>query len=172
MIKRIVLKNNNDQITTQIAAILPTNVSEEKIIINNIGKNIYLNVNGNETDISEISNFKPKYNSSLYLAINNKTDEILKTGFTWNNITFSLDQEHLSDYKDTVTYLKEGILQFPYEIKGDNNESIMLTTGNIDSFFNTGLTYKETITREGWNIKNSLSGKTELELLNFVDPRN
>lgn len=172
MIKHIVLKYENEQVTTNIAAMLSTTVTNETVILTEAGRNIYLNITGTETNLSEIVTFKPEYIKALYTKINTKTDNFLKIGFTWNNILFSLDQEHLNDYRDTVNYLKAGVLQYPYEIKGSNNQSTNLTADNIDSFFTTGLTYKETITKEGWTIKTSLSEKTELELLNFVDPRN
>lgn len=182
MIKRILLKGN----TTDISAIFPTNSKEESVTVSTKSlidektgltetiytRNIYLDVAGNETNVSQIPTFKSEYIKALIKNINTLTDKKLKDGVIWNNVTFCLDKEHLDDYRDTVTFLKQGVLQYPYTIKGQNNQYVELTAENVDSFFTTGLTYKETTYQEGWTITNTLTDKTELELINFVDPRN
>lgn len=182
MIKRVYLKGN----TTDISAIFPTNAETESITVSYktvtnstdnttetfFTRNIYLDIVGNETNISQIPQFKTEYIKALTNNINKVTDKKLQDGVVWNNVTFSLDKEHLDDYKDAVMFLKQGVLQYPYTIKGQDNKFVQLTADNVDSFFSTGLNCKETMYQEGWTIVTSLSGMTNEQLINFIDPRN
>lgn len=136
-----------------------------------------------EETIDQVGGVKDVLVSIRRNQINQKTDQLLSDGFTWNNIQFSLDQIHYNDYRDTVTYLKNGTLSYPFKIKGKGNNYYELQNDeDTDSFFNTGMSVKRQILSDGWTLKDggtdssgnthkALSDMTISELVNFVDPR-
>lgn len=169
MIKRIILKIVNNLPTTDIEKFLPTNTTSELVQLN--PRNIYLDVKGTESNVSEITSFKAMYISAITSMVDNNTDILLSKGFVWENVNFPMDIEHFNDYRDTVTYLKSGILIYPYTIMGANKQSVILTADNVDSFFSTGLSFKESTLQSGWNLCNTLKTLSEIELINFKDTR-
>lgn len=105
--------------------------------------------------------------------INNVTDDLfLTTTITYGGIEFPIKKENQFDYKAVVDEARAGFLEYPYMIKGSG--STYYNIANLDdanAFYLSGMTAIQTILRTGWALKDSLSGMTMQELLDFSDPR-
>jgi len=164
MIKRVIY----DQSTGDINGMLATDITNEYI---NEQLELYCVVDGNETNITELSAAKPLLIDKQWDRINVKTEELINYGIVYKGVRFWTDQNAQQNY--TGLYIKKDspLVQYPYTI-WDGTGSVSITGADqMDEFCSLVMIHVETQRVMGKTIRESLSGLTELELVNFVDPR-
>ena len=99
--------------------------------------------------------------------IDNKTSQLIESGFTWNNILFSFSKNAqlnwlgLLNIKSTLTY--------PYEIGKKEGGSYNIQDGTeMDYFLNSAIVHKESHIATGRAMQNQVLDCTTIEQLNSI----
>lgn len=107
--------------------------------------------------------------------IDNKTQEIISRGFSFDNNRFSLSlpaQSNLTNIKSNKE-LFNSLNQFPLTISTLDNTLYQLSYANVDSFWLAGMVVVKEAYSIGGQLKNSIVNATSIsEIEQIVDPRN
>jgi len=104
--------------------------------------------------------------------IDARTDEILYGGFTYEGCRIDTAKDIRADYNGLAIAASSGALQYPVTIKNVNGGYLVLTDQDaFMRFYAAGLVFSQGVYQTGWNLKDSLVGKTIDELLIYQDPR-
>lgn len=164
MIRRVIY----DSDTGAISGFIATTVAEEYVSDN---LELYCSVEETETNISELSGAQDLLEAKQWTNVNTKTEELINYGIEYEGVRFWTNQEAQQNY--TGLYLKRDsdLVEYPYTI-WDGTGSIEITgAAHMDTFCSLIMTHVQTQRVTGKTIRESLSGLTSLELVNYVDPR-
>lgn len=107
--------------------------------------------------------------------IDNKTQEIISRGFSFDNNRFSLSlpaQSNLTNIKANKEMFNS-LNQFPLTISTLDNTLYQLSYANVDSFWLAGMVVVKEAYSIGGQLKNSIVNATSIsEVEQIVDPRN
>jgi len=164
MIRRV----QYDSDTGAISGFISTTLTGEYISDN---LELYCSVDGSETNISELSGAQDLLEAIQWTNVNTKTEELINYGIEYEGVRFWTNQEAQQNY--TGLYIKKDspLVTYPYTI-WDGTGSVEITGSNqMDEFCSLVMIHVQTERVTGKTIRESLSGLTSLELVNYVDPR-
>lgn len=162
MIKRVVYNRSNGQ----ILKFLPTNKTTS-YISNDF--DLYVEVEGNEALLSNISGLKELLLEKVKTNINKKTEDLIDNGFEYQGINFRTDQ--IAQQNFTGLFNVKEMLSYPYTI-WDGDESLDVPSeAELANFCITVLQFVESKRQEGKALRDNLSSLSEINLINYVDPR-
>lgn len=163
MIKRVIYNSE----TGSISGFLPTDIETE--FCGDEGQ-LYCSVEGTETSVNDLSGAQELILAKTYEDINSKTEELINNGIEYKGTRFWCDQTAQQNY--TGLWLKrDSEVTYPYTI-WDGTGSVQITgSDEMDVFCTNLMKHVETQRVTGKTIRDTVSGNTAVELLNFVDPR-
>ena len=154
--------------TGQLSGFLPTSLSGEFI---DSKMNIYCEVNGDEENIDQISEVKSLLIKYQYDNINKNTEDLITSGIVYQGVRFWTDDKAQQNY--TALYVKRNDpeVQYPYTIWDGTGSVSLSDSSQMEDFCDKVMEHVQTQRVTGKQIRSTLETLTEVELLNFVDPR-
>ena len=143
-------------------------ISEGFTIMGEISYNAYIAAHQAEYDAWAAINLKDGLIQSIRDRIDIKTDEMIDTGFIYQDMHFRTDVAHQNSYMFDYLLCQT----YPHTVKGVGEDYITFADRNEHTMFiGTGFGTIDAIIRLGWDLKDGLEALTYSELLVWVDPR-
>jgi len=100
--------------------------------------------------------------------IDDRTDELLAAGFTYDNKQFKMDLEHQNSYMFDYLLNQE----YPHTVKGVGDAYLTFADRDAHTLFiGTGFGTGKVIIEGGWALKDALDAMDKAALLAWTDPR-
>jgi len=164
MIKRI----KYDKSTGDINAFLATSIVTDYI---NDELELYCEAAGTETNITELSGVKSLLVDKQWANVTSKTEELINYGFEYEGVRFWTNQEAQQNYTGLYIMKDSALVTYPYTIWDGTGYVDIQNVEQMEEFCSLVMEHVETARVTGKIIRETLSGMSELELVNFVDPR-
>ncbi len=164
MIKRVLY--NSD--TGDIDAFLPTTLSSEFV---DADLQLYCSCNGDESNLTELSGAKTLLQSKVYDNINSRTAELIDYGIVYKDVRFWCNQEAQQNYTGLYVKKDSALVTYPYTVWDGTGSVSISASDEMDLFCSNVMTHVQTQRVYGRMLRDSLSGLTEVELINYEDPR-
>jgi hypothetical protein len=107
------------------------------------------------------------------ILIDNKTDEIILRGFSFDSKTFKMDAEARANYHSLHYFVNVGFIPLPAALNTIDEQIYYVTSsGQLNQFVGTGIQSYYTALQGGWALKVQVRACTTVEQVwAIVDPR-